>query len=137
MAESRLGRIQVRAWSCTPASSSQDFEVFTFAVADNRAEAMWPAFQFVPPLAGATMAKCMEVIRAQDGPTAWHFISTPCPELEYLTPVELLLGGFANERPLDVHANDLLFLPECERRRLVMAAARCFSADTSVGERAC
>jgi hypothetical protein len=106
-----------------------DREVFSFCVTGG--EPMWPAFQFVPPWTGATMRECMVAIGAPDGATAYHFFATPCPELERLTPVELLVGLAANARPLPAGAVDLLRLSERERRKLVFAAARCFSADIS------
>ena len=88
----------------------------------------YPAFQAWPAIAGAPLRQVLQALGQPDGPTAWGFFSSTSPELEQLTPVEVLSGRLVRARTISDSAQALLGAHVDVRREVVQGAAQAFAA---------
>jgi hypothetical protein len=101
-----------------------------FAVAIQGAtecHAGYPIFQAWPGVAGEPLERVLDALGASDGdvgPSAYGFFSSPTELLDFLTPLEMLLGTLTKQRPLSLESEALLNLVSDERVRAVVDAAR-------------
>jgi len=122
-------RLQVVA--ATVRLREQANELFSVLPPGRERGRVFPAFQAWPEVAGAPLRHVLQALGDVDGSTAWGFFASTSPELEGLTPVEVLNGGLVRNRTISDSAQALLRAGVSVRREAVEGAARAFAADRS------
>jgi len=75
------------------------------------------------------MRKILQLLGRPDGGAAWGFFASASPELDGLTPVEVLSGSMFAERSISQVARELLSADLLTRLDAVGGAAQAFAFD--------
>lgn len=115
--------------AATVRQREQDHALFSTLPPGRERGRLYPAFQAWPDIAGAPLRQALQALGQPDGGTAWGFFASASPELEGLSPVEVLSGKLSRQRTLSPGAQALLGATPEIRRDAVEGAAEAFAAD--------
>lgn len=103
--------------------------VFSIVPPGHESGRAYPRFQACPDTAGDPMRKILQLLGRPDGGAAWGFFASASPELDGLTPVEVLSGSMFAERSISQVARELLSADLLTRLDAVGGAAQAFAFD--------